>query len=495
MNNTEMCSKPNVLLITVDHWPGNLLGCEGHEEVKTPTLDALARCGVRFSRAYSPTPVCIPARRELMTGLSARTHGDRSFQEQLEMPLVTSMPQAFRDQGYQAFAAGKLHVYPQRSRIGFDDVILNEEGRKVNFPYEMREDDYTRFINRAGHAGMDYAHGMSNNNYLVRPWHLPEELHPTFWTVAQTCEQILRLDPGRPAFWYCGFSAPHPPLVPPQVFLDMYRDAEPELPAIGEWARQFEDLPYALKYYSSLYDLRTDKSIRDALRGFYASCTQIDHAIRLIIGTLREEKLLDNTIIAFVSDHGDMLGRHGLWAKNVFYEPSCRVPLLIVPTLEDTTFGFNATDDRLVELRDIMPTLLEMCGLDIPDSVEGFSLANRQNRRDEVYGELWEDNRATRMIRTERYKLVYYALGNRIQLFDLQEDPLELNDLANDSSYKEVIRDLTDRLMSRLYGHDLQWVVEGALTGQPDQPFDLLPVHPNCGVLKNRDLLIQRGLR
>src|SRR5688500_12805117 len=113
---------PNVLLITGDHWPASFLGAAGHPVVQTPTLDQLARNGVRFTRAYSECPVCIPARRTLMTGTSPRAHGDRVFGEQLPMPDVPTLAQTFRDAGYQAYAVGKQHVYPQRRRIGFDDV-------------------------------------------------------------------------------------------------------------------------------------------------------------------------------------------------------------------------------------------------------------------------------------------------------------------------------------------------------------------------------------
>jgi len=489
--------RKNVLLITVDQWPASLLGYAGRKDILTPTLDELARVGVSFTNAYSPTPVCIPARRELMTGTGSRTHGDRKFNEFLRMPDVPTLAQVFRNHGYQAYAVGKLHVYPQRDRIGFDDVILCEEGRRVNFPHEMREDDYTRDVNRAGYPGLDFAHGMSNNNYLVRPWHLPEELHPTTWTTRQMCEQIIRRDPTRPAFWYCSFTAPHPPVVPPQVFLDMYRDVEIEMPYIGEWAEDpdGDSFPYAAKYYNSLFGLNTEKYIRDARKGFYAACTHIDYSIRTIIGTLREEKVLNNTIIVITCDHGDLLGNHRLWGKNVFYEDSTRVPLLIIPTLDCQGWEPGSTDDRLAELKDIMPTLLDMCGLPIPETVEGMSLANRNNKRDYVYGELWEDDRATRMVRTERFKLIYYAVGNQIQLFDLENDPKEMKDLSNNPEFADVKRELTEILVSRLYGSDLEWLRDGKLTGKPNKRFVYKPVQENCGILGNRDLLLQRGIR
>jgi arylsulfatase A-like enzyme len=179
-------SKPNVLLICVDHWPGRLLGCAGHPAISTPTLDQLARNGVRFSNAYSSTPVCIPARRALLTGTTARTHSDRVFQETLPM-LRPTIADAFAQAGYQAFAVGKMHVYPQRDRVGFHDVILHEEGRHQ---FGLRADDYETYLAEQGFAGQEFTHGMGSNSYMTRPWHLPEQHHWTNWAAREMCRVI-----------------------------------------------------------------------------------------------------------------------------------------------------------------------------------------------------------------------------------------------------------------------------------------------------------------
>ncbi len=209
-------------MITVDHWSAPLLGAAGHPVIKTPTLDSLARDGIRFTNCYSECPVCIPARRSLMTGLSPRSHGDRVYSERLPMPDVKTLAQTFRDNGYQAYAVGKLHVYPQRNRIGFDDVILQEEAR---YQYGT-VDDYQIWLGEHGYAGREYLHGMGNNMYYTRPWHLPEEAHVTNWATREMAKMIKRKDPTRPAFFYISYCHPHPPLVPLQSYLDMYRDAE-----------------------------------------------------------------------------------------------------------------------------------------------------------------------------------------------------------------------------------------------------------------------------
>ena len=475
--------RPNVLLMCVDHWPGYLLGAAGHPCILTPTLDKLANNGVRFANAYSATPTCIPARRALMTGTTSKTHGDRIFDEHLDMPELPTLAQTFFDAGYQTYAVGKLHVYPQRDRIGFGDVILNEEGRHH---LGMGADDYELFLAAEGYAGQELTHGMCNNDYMARSWHLPEHLHATNWTANEMSRMIHRRDPKRPAFWYMSFNFPHPPLVPLAAYLDMYRDAEIPEPVIGEWAREFEALPYALRMRRDRFPDYSLRENRIARQAFYALCTHIDHQIRLIVGILREEGLLDDTILCFTCDHGDMLGNHGQYAKGLFYDDSANIPLILVPAADDSRVGHHRVDGRLAEIRDVMPTLLDLAGVPIPETVEGISLAS-DGQREHLYGEHYEDDeRATRMLRSERHKLIYYPLGNRVQLFDMQEDPDELRDLADDPAYAEVCEDLTAKLIENMYGDDLRWVEGGRFTGAPDRPYEPSP---------DRGLSNQRGWR
>ena len=475
-------SQPNVLLICVDHWPGRLLGCAGHPCIMTPTLDQLAANGVRFTNAYSATPMCIPARRGLMTGTCSQTHGDRVFDEKLEMPDLPTLAGTFRDAGYQTYAVGKLHVYPQRDRIGFGDVLLNEDGRHH---LGLGADDYELFLAAEGYAGQELTHGVGTNDYMVRPWHLPEYLHPTNWEAYEMCRFIKRRDPTRPAFWYLSFNRPHPPLAPPAPYLDMYRDADIPMPFIGEWAEGFDNWPYALKLTRDMFPKLNPTATQMALQGFYALCTHIDHQIRLVTGMLREEGLLDNTIIGFTSDHGDMMGNHDLFAMSIFYEEAAKIPLILVPTADYRHLGHHLVDDRLVELRDIMPTLLEMAGIAIPAPVEGISLLS-DIRRDHLYGEHFENDRATRMLRDERYKLIYFPVGNRTQLFDLQDDPDEVHDLAGDPAYTHIVEGLRAKMIPHLYGSDLEWVEDGQLIGFPDKTYVPGP---------NRGLTGQRGWR
>ena len=470
-----MSKRPNVLLICVDHWPAALLGEAGHGVIQTPTLDQLARNGIRFTNVYSECPVCIPARRTVMTGTLPRTHGDRVYSDRMLMPDVPTLAGCFRDAGYQAWGVGKMHVFPQRSRIGFDDVILAEEAR-----YQFGiVDDYQTWLGERGHVGREFAHGMCNNDYLCRPWHLPEDCHVTNWASRQMARMIRRRDPTRPALLYLSYCHPHPPLDPPACYLELYRDAEIDLPYEGDWT---DSDAYPIRALRSKVGTFGEAFLRSARRAFYALCTHIDHQLRVVIGTLREEGMLSNTILMFTSDHGDMLGNHGMWAKRCFYENAAHVPLLL--SGQPVGLDHHATDDRLVGLADVMPTLLELCGLDVPDTCEGRSAVSGE-RREWLFGEVSDGPLATRMAHDGRYKLIYYPVGNAVQLFDLARDPNELHDLAADPRAADARERLERALVSQLHDGDEAWAPDGRLVGLPHRDWAPAPNYPYSG---------QRGL-
>lgn len=480
--------QPNVLLICTDHWSDMFTRPGGHTVVMTPTIDQLARSGTRFSQAYSACPSCIPARKSLMLGMRARTHGDRVFREHVPMPDLPTLPGLFGDAGYQTYAVGKLHVWPQRDRIGFDEVLLEEQGRHQyhDIPDGVA-DDWELYLMEQGFTGREYASGMCHNDWLARPWHLPESCHTINWGAREMCKAIRRRDPRKPGFWYLSFSAPHPPLTPLQAYLDVYRDVDIDMPAVGDWARDFDSIPYCLKertYVSALHGAPAGE-VELARRAYYATLTHIDHQIRVVIGYLREAGLLDNTVIVFTCDHGHMAGEHGLWGMTHLYEASAKIPLIIVPPEGEDRLGVGVVDDRLAEFGDIMPTLLDLAGIAIPDQVDQMSLLTDQ-RRTYLHGEHGEGALAQRMVRRGRFKMLYYPVGNRIQLFDLEDDPREIRNLAEDPAYSEEVDELEDLLVKNLFGSDLEWLSDGELVGLADEEFIRGPIH---------QLGAQRGLR
>lgn len=443
----------NLLFIQVDQWPGYLFHALG-ADVLTPTLDSLAEGGIRFTGCQSSCPVCIPARRSLMTGTYPRTHGDRVYKAKLAMPGMKTLAQCFSEAGYQTYAVGKLHVYPQRSRIGFDDVILMEEGR-----YELGAvDDYQLWLGDHGYTGMEFLHGMGNNTYVTRPWHLAEEAHPTVWATRQMCRQIERRDPTRPCFFYMSYQFPHPPLVPLQAYLDMYPLEDIRLPEeADDWK---DDVRPVLSYFRNETASISDKERKMAIRAFYAQCTLIDHQVRLLIGTLREAGMTDSTVICFLSDHGEMLFHHDLVGKRIFYNESSNVPFFITGKPMEAVRG--TVDPRLCSLEDVMPTLLGLFGIPVPETVEGIDILN--SRKDLLFGEISEGTKATRMATDGVYKLIYYPYGNVRQLFNILEDPHEHHDLYGKADCSQ----LESFLIESLYGEaDRSWVKDGQLVGVP----------------------------
>jgi arylsulfatase A-like enzyme len=475
-------TRPNVLLVTFDQWSGRLLGCAGHPVIQTPTLDHLAQAGTRFTRAYTECPICIPARRTLMTGTTTRTHGDRVFGTVTPMPELPTLAQTFRDAGYQASAVGKFHVYPPRSRIGFDDIILSEEGR----PHIGGVDDHDIYLADRGFPGRNFLHGMNNNDYVHRAWHLPEDCHVTNWATLQMSRTIKRRDPTRPAFWTLSYTHPHPPLVPLQAYLDHYRPFEMDPPLEGEWAGADDSLPRALRLIRDFWPKLRPEVLAEVRRAFYALCTHIDHQLRVVIGTLREEGLLDDTVILLTADHGDMLGDFGLYAKRTYHESSANIPMILVGPRGEERIAAGRTDDRLVGLQDVMPTLLSLAGIPVPDTCDGRSMVEGE-RRATLYGDCLENNGASRMLHDGRYKLIWYPAGNGLQLFDLETDPTETTDLAADPAHAATRDRLSGLLAAAAYGKDVEagWVRDGKLLGHDPGPYRYQP---------DRTLTGQRGL-
>tara|TARA_B100001564_G_scaffold312491_1_gene285420 strand:- start:201 stop:947 length:747 start_codon:yes stop_codon:yes gene_type:complete len=235
------------------------------------------------------------------------------------------------------------------------------------------------------------------------------------------------------------------------------------------------------------------ESIADVRRAFYALCTHIDAQIRLVIGTLREEKLLDDTIILITSDHGDMLGDFGLFAKRLMYENSTRVPMILLGTKEDKIVGRGKISDRLVGLADIMPTLLDLAKINIPASCDGQSMFDKKPRKF-LYAEANEGINATRMVTSNNFKLVWYPYGNSFQLFDLANDPKELENIYQKTEFQEQIRTLKNILVENLYGKDISFIKQGELIGISSDEIKSDNVKTGLGLLGERELLGQRGL-
>jgi len=254
---------------------------------------------------------------------------------------------------------------------------------------------------------------------------------------------------------------------------------------VGDWAQEEATLPPLMRgaVHGANLTLNGRREYALARRAYYALCTHIDHQLRLVLGTLREEGLLDDTVIVFTADHGDMLGDHGMWAKRLYYEASACVPMILCAPRQERV-GRNVLDDRLVGHQDIMPTVLDLCGIDVPETVCGLSMVG-DRKRETFFGEVDDGPRATRMLHDGRHKLIWYSQGNHLQLFDLEEDPGELANLVDDPAYAAVRDRLVAGLIAELSGGDQTGFVEGGkLKGLP--PRDFRPWHSHPGLSGQR---------
>lgn len=479
--------RPHLLLICCDHLPAALLESPEGDLIRWSNLRHLLRCGRYFRRCYSESPLCIPARRTILTGQEPRRHGVNAYMPGKPLPPVPTIASALRDAGYQTGAVGKLHIDPMRARAGFEEVRLHEEGRGGL----AEPDDYEWFLQDEGFAGQQFAHGISNNLYGSRPWVLPESLHPTTWTAKEMVRMIRRRDPTRPGFWYLSFAAPHPPLVPPATILEQYPLGINWPRHGGKWSREQAELPPFLASVQRRFGVPSQAERQEAWRAFAATCTHLDLQIGLVLAALREEGILSKTHILLISDHGDMLGHHGLWAKACFFDAAARVPFLLVSPPEDSRIVPGVDDQRLLGLQDVMPTLLELADVPIPVSVTGNSALGKK-RRPWLWGEVGSAGslNACRMVCDGRYKLIYYPVGNRLFFFDLENDPGETSDLAMDASAALARDRLTQLLRESLRDTAPYWLDADtqAFVGEPESEalaHDEITFHRSLALLRS----------
>lgn len=471
----------NVILICADQWRGDCLSIEGHAQVQTPHLDDLARTGTRFSKAYSATPTCVPARVALFTGQSQERHGRVGYEEGVpfEKAHPVSIAGEFRKAGYHTQAIGKMHVYPERARLGFDDVTLHD-GFLHHARGEHRQDfrffdDYVPWLRRQPGVGPEeeyFDNGVNCNSVIARPWDKPERLHPTNWLATQTIDWMHRRDPSKPFFLYLSFHRPHPPYDPPAWAFEHYL-GQAEAPQVsGDWGHHWEAHRRDGDTQAAIARL-SPQMLHRARAGYYGHMTHIDHQINRILESLADFGLAEDTVIAFTSDHGEMMGDHDMFRKALPYEGSARVPLIISDSRNKQ--ASPRTVDQVVELRDIMPTLLDLAGLEIPDSVDGVSLAPYVRGdgyplfpREHLHGEHVYFGQSIQWVTDGRYKYVWGSAEGVEQLFDLREDPAETQNLAVFPEHADLLAAWRDRLIADLAGREEGFVKDGELlAGQP----------------------------
>lgn len=468
--------RPNILLIMADQWRGDCLGCAGHPVVETPHLDEMFYHGVRFRQAYSAVPTCIAARAALMTGLSQRSHGRVGYADNVPWAYPVTLPGLFAGAGYHTQCVGKMHVSPERSLIGFHNVVLHD-GALLKQPASANYDffdDYRRFLRSQSHAEASLEEtGLHVNSWVVNPWPYEERLHPTNWVASEAVDFLRRRDPTKPFFLNVSFVRPHPPFDPPPKYLDLYRDCElPPVP-VGDWCQRFVSEPGGLNTRWTRGEI-APAALDRARRAYYALITQIDHQLNRVLMALDEHGLVENTVVLFLSDHGELLGDHHFHSKAMPFDGSARVPWLM---RFPRSWGITPrqVSDAPVELRDVLPTLCDCAGILVPDTVEGHSVipllcVPTSPWREYLHGEhIYTPPESNQWLTDGREKYVWFSQTGVELFFDLVADPQELHDLA--AERPERVAFWRPRLVRELAGREEGFVREGDLvTGCPIQP-------------------------
>ncbi len=444
-------TKPNVLLIMPDQMRGDCLSLERHPVLLTPNIDHIGAAGTHFTRAYTTCPSCIPARRSLLTGQYPSSSGMVGFAGGYPIRERT-LPQELHAAGYHTAIAGRyMHQDPYEEPYGYETRILGST--------YIGGDEYNRTVAaQAPGSGNVQGHGIQFNGWQARPWQLPDYLHPTNW-VAETSRRILREHTDdRPLFLTASFYAPHPPFIPPAFYMDRYlRQDLPEL-AIGDWAERPANDGIGLPVDSPHCVLEGERK-RSAQAGYYGLINHIDDQISWLVREFisRSRAMQRDWVILFTADHGELLGDHYYFRKCEPYEGSSRIPFLIqgAPGLG---FQTGRTCDRPVCLEDIMPTLLELAGIEIPDTVDGISLVPALRGEDTVIREQLHTEHAPcysvpqgfQMLTDGRWKYIWRPHDGSEQLFDLNNDPAECRDLAGSAGHRQELTSWRRRLVAQL---------------------------------------------
>jgi len=413
--------RPNLVFIFADQWRAQATGYAGNKDVKTPNLDRLAKESINFNNAVSGCPVCSPYRASLMTGQYWLTHGIFYNDKSLD-PVAVTIGKVYRRSGYETGYLGKWHI--------------DGHGRDAFIPRERRQGFDFWKVCECTH---NYNHSLYYDDTPVKQY------WDGYDAIAQTREaqQYIRRHANKSPFvLFMSWGPPHAPYqTAPKEYRDMFEPAGISV---------HPNVPESFK-----------KQARKELAGYYAHIAALDDCIGDMLGTLKECSIEENTIFVFTSDHGDMLHSHGRTKKQKPWDESVRIPFLLRYPAAHGKSG--RTIDMPINTPDIMPTLLGLSGLSVPESVEGkdFSGVIRGTQPPDNDAALimcpvpfhqWNYRRGGREyrgVRTRRYTYVRDLKGPWL-LYDNQADPYQLKNLCEDPAYTQVRQELEKRLSRKL---------------------------------------------
>ncbi|RMD78400.1 MAG: DUF229 domain-containing protein [Lentisphaerae bacterium] len=444
--------RPNILILLTDQQRWDTLHCNGNDLISTPNLDSLAERGVTFTNAYCNCPVCMPSRMSLLTGRYPASLGIRC--NGIELPEDTQCLQHILSlYGYTTANLGKLHFKNHASQFrdhrephpkyGFDRLILSDEPG-------CYDDAYIKWVERkapdqVAKCRCDTPPAWTGEKISIHPrgTHTPyvfagdENLTHSAFVADETATFIRQTN--EPFFAIAGFYAPHCPINPPQRFVDMY---DPD------------DMPLPQRNPGQNYHDVSDEQWRKVKAYYYALISHVDDQIGRILEALRESGKMEDTIIIFTADHGEHLGDHGLVGKGAPFDSCTRVPLIISAP---SHFPQRGQSTAFVELVDLAPTILDFAGIQTPPEMQGRSLhaflqGTTTKHREHAFIEhaFPGTNQAYKALRTEEHLYVINAEGHET-LYDLNEDPHQLHDVAPGCDRTSILSECRHLLLQRWF--------------------------------------------
>lgn len=439
-----MSARPNILVIHADQHRADCIGAYGNADIRTPNLDALAADGVRYDRSFCTYPVCTPSRYSFLSGLYVRQHQGWTNHCTLG-PGLPSFPRSLRQAGYATAAVGKMHFTPTYLDVGFDRMVLAEQDGPGRY-----DDDYHRWLRDEGLCDrLDLLDQVGEyrrtapetywKTFGALPSDLDEAHHSTTW-IADRAMDVLGSWRGGGNLLMVGFIKPHHPFDPPAPWHAMY---DPEglslLPGYTPAAVE-GDMRHRKGYFDN--EALTEPQLRRVMAYYYATISQIDQHVGRMLAALKEKGLYEDAMIVYTSDHGDYMGYHHMILKgNYMYDPLVRVPLIVK---YPGGRGAGTASAALVSNIDVGPTILGAAGCDIPRDMAGVDLAARPEGRALVFAEsLFAPEY---MVRSATRKLLMVPEASGCRFFDLERDPLELENLYGEPGRAHEVAELRDAL-------------------------------------------------
>ena len=461
-----MPHRPHILLILTDQQRADCVGCAGHSALRTPNIDWIASQGVRFTSAFTSSPLCVPARLSLATGLYPHNSNLWTGDQTLPPNSDTYMHH-LRDAGYRTCTIGKNHLYPMENcdlyasepcyrNAGFDHV----QDMSGTWGVIGGTSVYTDHMERLGimqplraYLAELETQPDEQRRYVAQSLPIPAEHYIDAFVGRRVADYVDSYDDDAPSFVYVGFQGPHEPWDAPDEYANRFAfaslpDLIPELPQ-GEW---LSESSHAYHRFAQYYPPPSHDALCAITARYLGKIAQIDDAVGIILDAYRRKGWLDHTAIVFASDHGEMLGDHNRLSKSVFYESALRVPMIVaLPRADDAVAPDRRTCDALVELIDMHATLIDLGGGEPSRFTDSRSLlpcvrGETATQRDDLLAEV----HAHYMLRTTEWKIVVGHDGQTLQLFDLAADPLEQRNLCGHPDYSHSELDMRSRLLARL---------------------------------------------